>query len=52
MSKYQCTVCGFIYNSKIGDPDRGIAPNTPFEELPDDWVCPQCSSPKDKYVKM
>jgi rubredoxin len=35
--KYQCTVCGYIYDPEIGDPDSGVAPGTAFEDLPDTW---------------
>ena len=38
MQKYKCTVCGYIYDPEKGDPDSGIRPGIPFEELPDDWV--------------
>ena len=38
--KYQCEPCGYIYDPAEGDPDSGIAPGTPFEDLPDDWTCP------------
>lgn len=44
--KYVCGVCGYEYDSTVGDPDHGIAPGTKFEDLPDDWVCPLCGSPK------
>lgn len=47
--KYQCTLCGYIYDPEIGDPDSGIAPNTPFEELPDSWTCPQCGASKSDF---
>ena len=46
MAKYRCTVCGWIYDPEIGDPDGGITPGTPFEEIPDDWVCPMCGAAK------
>lgn len=49
MKKYICTVCGYIYNPDEGDPDNGIAPGTPFENVPDDWVCPICSVGKDEF---
>ncbi len=49
MKKYECTVCGYIYDPAKGDPDRGIAPGTPFEQLPDDWVCPDCGATKDLF---
>lgn len=49
MKKYTCTVCGYIYDPEQGDPDSGVAPGTPFEELPDDWVCPMCGATKDQF---
>ncbi len=51
MLKYRCTVCGYIYDPEKGDPDSGIKAGTPFEELPDDWVCPICGATKDQFVK-
>ncbi|MDZ7740980.1 MAG: rubredoxin [Bacteroidota bacterium] len=48
--KYQCTVCGFIYDPEEGDPDGGIAPGTPFEDIPDDWMCPVCGVTKSDFV--
>ncbi len=51
MEKWECTVCGYIYDPKKGDPDNGIAPGTPFEKLPDDWVCPQCGADKSMFEK-
>ncbi len=47
--KYVCSICGYVYDPAVGDPDRGIPPGTPFEELPDDWVCPRCKKPKTYY---
>jgi rubredoxin/flavin reductase (DIM6/NTAB) family NADH-FMN oxidoreductase RutF len=52
MQKYRCTVCDYIYDPEIGDPDSGIKPGTPFEELPDDWLCPVCGAGKDKFEKV
>jgi rubredoxin len=49
MKKYECTVCGYIYDPAKGDPDYGVEPGTPFEELPDDWVCPECGATKDMF---
>jgi flavin reductase (DIM6/NTAB) family NADH-FMN oxidoreductase RutF/rubredoxin len=49
MKKYRCTVCGYIYDPAVGDPDSGIAPGTPFEKLPDNWVCPVCGVDKSKF---
>jgi len=52
MAKYKCTVCGYIYDPELGDPDGGIKPGTPFEKLPDDWVCPVCGASKDQFEKV
>jgi len=52
MDKWKCTVCGYVYNPEEGDPDGGIAPNTPFEKIPDDWVCPVCGASKDQFEKV
>ena len=51
MDKYRCTVCEYIYNPNIGDPTQGIKPGTPFEDLPDSWVCPECGVGKDMFEK-
>ena len=47
MKKYRCTVCEWVYDPAVGDPDGGIAPGTQFEEIPEDWVCPVCGVGKD-----
>jgi rubredoxin len=52
MKKYICNVCGFIYDPEIGLPDEGIAPGTPFDDLPDDWVCPECGMTKADFDEM
>jgi flavin reductase (DIM6/NTAB) family NADH-FMN oxidoreductase RutF/rubredoxin len=52
MDKYECTVCGYIYDPELGDPDGGITPGTPFEKIPDDWVCPVCGASKDQFEKL
>jgi flavin reductase (DIM6/NTAB) family NADH-FMN oxidoreductase RutF/rubredoxin len=52
MAKYKCTVCGYIYDPAVGDPDGGIKPGTPFEEIPDSWVCPVCGASKDQFEKI
>jgi rubredoxin len=51
MDKYECLPCGYIYDPAQGDPERGIPGGTPFEELPDDWVCPVCGVGKDQFEK-
>jgi flavin reductase (DIM6/NTAB) family NADH-FMN oxidoreductase RutF/rubredoxin len=52
MPKYKCSVCQYVYDPVLGDPDGGIAPGTPFEELPDDWVCPVCGAAKSEFEKI
>ncbi|WP_347985133.1 rubredoxin [Methanonatronarchaeum sp. AMET-Sl] len=52
MSKYICTVCEYVYDPSEGDPEGGVEPGTPFEELPEDWVCPDCGVGKDMFEKM
>jgi acyl-CoA dehydrogenase len=50
--KYKCQVCGFVYNPVKGDPDSGIAPETPFAEISDDWHCPVCGATKNQFSKI
>lgn len=52
MAKYKCTVCGYVYDPELGDPEGKIRPGTPFEKLPDDWVCPVCGASKDQFEKV
>ncbi len=49
MEKWSCIVCGYIYDPEAGDPLNGVEPGTPFEDLPDDWVCPECGVGKDQF---
>lgn len=51
MKKYECTVCGFVYDEAIGDPDNGIAPGTKWEDLPQDYTCPLCGVGKENFEK-
>ena len=51
MEKYVCTVCHYVYDPLVGDPDNGIAAGTSFEDLPEEWVCPLCSVGKDMFEK-
>lgn len=48
--RYFCRACDYIYDPAIGDPDGGIAPGTPFEDIPDHWVCPECGAEKRDFV--
>ncbi|MGL4790344.1 MAG: rubredoxin [Anaerotignaceae bacterium] len=52
MSKYVCTVCNYIYDPEIGDDTQEIAAGTPFENLPEDWLCPLCEVEKSDFEKM
>ena len=47
--KYVCDICGSVYDPEVGDPDNGVAPGTPWEEGPEDWVCPLCGVGKDQF---
>lgn len=49
MSKWQCIVCGFIYDEEKGLPDEGIKPGTKWEDIPDDWMCPDCGVGKSDF---
>lgn len=51
MEKYECKICGYVYDPAKGDPDNGIAPGTKFEDLPADWVCPLCGVGKEDFEK-
>ncbi len=50
MDIYQCSVCGYIYEPEAGDPEHGIPPGTPFEQLPDSWNCPVCGASKEGFI--
>ncbi len=49
MKKYRCAYCAHVYDEALGDPDTGIAPDTKFEDLPDDWSCPECGAMKSDF---
>ena len=49
MKYYICSNCSFIYDPEAGYPDDGIYPGTPFENIPDDWICPECGSDKTTF---
>ena len=51
MTKYVCTVCGYVYDPEVGDPDNNINPGTSFQDIPEDWVCPLCGVGKDMFEK-
>ena len=47
-----CGPCGMIYDEALGMPEHGLAPGTRFEDIPDDWVCPECGAGKDAFEKI
>ena len=49
MKKWQCKLCDFIYDEALGWPDDGIEPGTAWEDIPDDWLCPDCQMGKDEF---
>jgi len=52
VKKYQCQICGYIYDPEKGDPDNNVPPGTAFEKLPPDWACPVCGASKDQFAPM
>ncbi len=52
MKKYECTVCGYVYDPEKGDPDNGVEAETKFSDLSDDWVCPLCGVGKDLFEEV
>lgn len=52
MSKYECVVCGYVYDPAKGDPDNGVAAGTPFDQVPDTWVCPDCGAGKSEFQEV
>ena len=51
MDKWECTVCGYIYDPEKGDPESSIPSGTAFEKLPESWTCPVCGAPKSQFIK-
>jgi len=47
--KYKCKTCGHIYDEQLGDPKSGIAPGTLWEDVPEDWECPNCGAVKAMF---
>ena len=50
MKKYACNMCEYVYDPEQGDPESAIEPGTSFEDLPEDWVCPECGVGKDEFT--
>ena len=51
-ARFECTICGYVYDPEEGDPDAGVSANTPFEEIPDGWVCPMCGAAADMFTRL
>lgn len=49
MKKHICIICGYIYDERLGDPDEGIPAGTKWEDVPDDWMCPDCGVGKNEF---
>ncbi len=49
MERYVCSICGYVYDPKKGDPDNDVSADTSFNDIPDDWVCPLCGAGKDNF---
>ena len=52
IEQWICTCCGYVYEPEMGDPENGIAPGTPFEDLPPEWRCPVCVALKSAFDRM
>lgn len=51
MEKYVCTFCGYVYDPVEGDPEKSTPPEDGFEDLPDDWECPECGTSKSLFER-
>ena len=49
MQSYECNLCGYVYDPEEGDPSQGIEAGTAFEDLPEDWTCPDCGAGKEDF---
>ena len=49
MKKWECQICGFVYEEEHGLPEEGIAPGTAWDDVPDDWCCPDCGAGKHDF---
>ena len=52
MEKYRCPACGYVYDPEQGDEEGGINPGTPFDAIPENWVCPLCGTEKEDFVEL
>lgn len=51
MTSWICTKCGYLYDDRFGDPERGIPAGTSFDKIPDTWICPRCGATKSFFAK-
>ncbi len=49
MRKWQCLFCSHVYDEALGMPEQGIAPGTRWEDVPEDWLCPDCGASKQDF---
>ncbi len=49
MKKYRCIECGYIYDPSVGDIDNGVEAGTSFEDVSENWICPECGASKDEF---
>lgn len=49
MQKYECALCGYLYDPTAGDPANGVYIGMPFDEIPDNWICPDCGAGKEDF---
>ncbi|MGK6312277.1 rubredoxin [Neorhizobium sp. DT-125] len=49
MRIWECVLCGYRYDEALGDPDGGVPPGTRWEDVPDDWICPDCGASKHQF---
>lgn len=47
--RYQCLLCAYVYDEALGWPEDGIPPGTRWEDVPDDWLCPECGAIKEDF---
>ena len=50
MKTWQCAICGWIYDEAAGMPEHGIPPGTRWDDVPADWLCPDCGTPKEGFL--
>jgi rubredoxin len=50
VAKYECIICGHIYDEAQGDPENGVAPGTRWADVPESWLCPECGVSKADFV--